>query len=480
MPEASYIIRLIDKFSSPLASIEGKMNHFESGLNNLGNTIATVFAADKLLDFATAAFDVTREFTNMRDAITFASGDNATRNLQFLDEEINRLGLDVMSTYKGFKTFQGALMGTALEGENGLEIFKAVAEASTVMKLTAEQTEGTFLALGQMISKGNVQAEELRGQLGERLPGAFQIFARALGVSTSKLNDMLKDGTVLAEDTLPLFARELRKTFSPGVLSAQQSFNSNWNRFKNFLTDIKLTIGNEIIPVMNEWIQLIPQLDFNFILDPLKAVGTQISGLWDIIKPLFSIFGKDSQEVFHNFSTGLTVAASSVSLVILAVRELVTLIKNSGGVLLGFGEALTGLFTMDKEQILSGIKNAEDSFARIGSDFTKMADEWMAEQDKIFSNLFFGSGFKSGNKGVTTSGNFAGSTASGAAGAGKKGKEAGVEKIQSGTRNVNINISQLIGEMKFERSLERSEAQLTDIVKRVLLTAVNDVNIVSQ
>jgi len=478
MPEASYIVRLVDKFSSPLAAIEGKMNRFESSLNSLGGTIATVFAADKLLDFATAAFDVTREFTNMRDAITFASGDNATRNLQFLDDEINRLGLDVMSTYKGFKTFQGALMGTSLEGENGLEIFQAVSEAATVMKLSAEQTEGTFLALGQMISKGNVQAEELRGQLGERLPGAFQIFARSLGVSTAQLNKMLQNGEVIAEKTLPLFAQELRKTFSPGVLSAQQSFNSNWNRFKNFLTNIKLTIGNQIIPVMNEWIQLIPQLDFSLLLNPLNALSDQLSGLWDIVKPLFSVFGSDAQDVFHNFSTGVAVAAGSIGFLALGIRELIQLMINSVPVIDGFVQALVGGLTQDYGKMAMGIAKVQTSAAKLTDDFKSMADEWMSEQEKIFTNLFYGSGFKSSKSGSTTSGNFSGTM--GASGAKATGKEAGIEKIQSGTRNVTLNINKLIESVNFTKSPERSEAQLTEFLKRALLTAVNDVNIVAQ
>jgi tape measure domain-containing protein len=47
---------------------------------------------------------------------------------------------------------------------------------------------GIFKALEQMLSKGNVQAEELRGQLGERLPGAIYFSAKALGVTTRELN----------------------------------------------------------------------------------------------------------------------------------------------------------------------------------------------------------------------------------------------------------------------------------------------------
>lgn len=53
--------------------------------------------------------------------------------------------------------------------------------AGSALALSKDQMDGVFLALGQMISKGKVQAEELRGQLGERLPGAFDMAAKAMG-----------------------------------------------------------------------------------------------------------------------------------------------------------------------------------------------------------------------------------------------------------------------------------------------------------
>jgi len=66
-----------------------------------------------------------------------------------------------------------------------------------------------------MMGKGKVQAEELRGQLGEALPGAFNLAAKAMGVTTSKLNEMLDKGQVLPEELLPKLASELLKTFRP-------------------------------------------------------------------------------------------------------------------------------------------------------------------------------------------------------------------------------------------------------------------------
>lgn len=69
--------------------------------------------------------------------------------------------------------------------------------------------------LAQMISKGTVQSEELKGQLGERLPSAFNLAAKAMGVNTQQLGKMLENGEVLATDLLPRLALELNKTFVP-------------------------------------------------------------------------------------------------------------------------------------------------------------------------------------------------------------------------------------------------------------------------
>lgn len=67
--------------------------------------------------------------------------------------------------------------------------------------------QGAFLALGQMISKGKVQAEELRGQLGERLPGAFQLAAKAMNMTTAELDKFMADGKLTAEELLPKLAK---------------------------------------------------------------------------------------------------------------------------------------------------------------------------------------------------------------------------------------------------------------------------------
>lgn len=510
--KAIYEIRLKDQFSSPLGGLESKMNRFEShvsGLNNsfkgLGGTIAGAFAGGAVVSAAESligglynigeeAVQVARNFTNMKDAISFASGPDAAKNISFLNYEVDRLGLNVESTYKGFKVFQGALMGTSLEGDKGREIFEAVSEAASVMKLSAEQTEGTFLALGQMISKGNVQAEELRGQLGERLPGAFQIFARSLGVSTSKLNDMLKDGEVLAEDSLPKFAAELRKTFSPGVAKAQGTFNANMNRFQNFVLRSKIALGEGLMPYINELIVAIPKLDFSPLLFTVSQLKDQVFGLAGAFKDLFATIGISFTTldaltfVLKYIGYLFRVAWTPIRWGLELYNQFINVIKNSMGILQGLGKFFGGMFTRNFTMAAEGIDQLKNSFAKLADGAGKSASKFWSKEKEGWAKIFgspddvkpsasagwnpFGSAYSS------ISGGGAGSMSS--AGGKNKTGEAGVEKIQSGTRNITVNINKLIETVKFDRTNGQSETQLMEMIKKALVTAVNDVNIVAQ
>jgi hypothetical protein len=87
-----------------------------------------------------------------------------------------------------------------------------------------------------MISKGTVSAEELRGQLGERLPGAFNLAAKAMGVTTAELGKMLENGEIMAGDLLPKLALELNKTFGDKITGNVDSLQASTNRLSNTFT----------------------------------------------------------------------------------------------------------------------------------------------------------------------------------------------------------------------------------------------------
>ncbi|MGX7703807.1 phage major capsid protein [Methylobacterium sp. Gmos1] len=112
-------------------------------------------------------------------------------------------------------------------------------EAATAMHLPSENVALVFKALEQMAAKGTVQMEELKGQLGESLPGAFEIAAKAMGVTTAELGELMQKGQVMSGDFLPKFAAAVRQEFGASLEDATQSAQAAFNRLENALFDLK-------------------------------------------------------------------------------------------------------------------------------------------------------------------------------------------------------------------------------------------------
>ncbi|WP_300832170.1 tape measure protein, partial [uncultured Bilophila sp.] len=101
-----------------------------------------------------------------------------------------------------------------------------------------------------MISKGKVQAEELRGQLGERLPSAFQLAAKAMGMTTAQLDKFMADGKLTAEDLLPKLAKVMQSEFGAaaeaaanGIQGSLNRLSTQWELFKASLIDSDAAIA---------------------------------------------------------------------------------------------------------------------------------------------------------------------------------------------------------------------------------------------
>lgn len=164
----------------------------------------------------------------------------ANKEFSFLRDVSSDLGQNFYELAGVYKSFLAASKGTNMEGAETERLFRAIAQASASLGLSSENTRGTLYAVQQMMSKGIVSAEELRQQLGERLPGAFNIMAEALGVSIEELDKMLKLGQVMSSDALPKFARTLESKYTRSVadsVRAVNKLNEAWMDFKVSISD---------------------------------------------------------------------------------------------------------------------------------------------------------------------------------------------------------------------------------------------------
>ncbi|WP_316743812.1 tape measure protein [Pedobacter antarcticus] len=224
--------RKVGDYSGALSGVVGRLSGLAAGFLSAGALLQSAFSTA----LSTDAIKTSLEFT-------FNSVDVAKGKLTDLRNTANRLGLEYTSLADSYRSFAGAAVASNFPLKETDRIFNSVANAGAKLKLSSDQVTGALTALQQMISKGTVQSEELRGQLGERLPGAFAIAARAMGVTQQELGKLLKDGKILASDLLPKLADELDNTFSNDKNEKVKSLQGSVNELKNSFTGIVETKG---------------------------------------------------------------------------------------------------------------------------------------------------------------------------------------------------------------------------------------------
>lgn len=267
-----------------LGRVEGKTKKAESSIFNSFNAMKSAvsgfvgaMAVGEIISFGTETVYAAAKMEGMTNAIKFASGsaEEGAKNIEFLKNITRKMPIDLIAAEEGFKTFSGAVMGTSLEGDKARKIFTAVSKSASVMGLSADDTKGVFLALGQMVSKGTVQAEELKGQLGERLTGAFRLAAESMGLTTAQLGDYMKAGKITAEDLLPRLALQLEKTYNRGMGEANNSINAQIVRLGNW----KHELVEGSIPTVKLFMQ------------SLVGMGQSIISSWEPMRDAFTGFG---------------------------------------------------------------------------------------------------------------------------------------------------------------------------------------------
>ncbi|HGD8389714.1 TPA: tape measure protein [Escherichia coli] len=176
-------------------------------------------------------------------SIDFVFGDQSTQVKKFIQDLTQITGMDTTETQAQFASFGASAKNTmGLEGSE--ELFKNLTGYSRLMGRSDEQIQRALTAVSQMASKGQVMAEELKGQLSEALPGATQAFAKALGLTEKQLFDKMKNGDVKASDALPKFAKELGSQIDSrggwkAIQDSTQTMLGNLrNTWNNSLTDI--------------------------------------------------------------------------------------------------------------------------------------------------------------------------------------------------------------------------------------------------
>ena len=225
---------------------------------------------------ATLAFDK----IDRRLRFVMKSGEGAAKAFSDLREVSAKYGTDLNASAQFYSSFLAATEATNISLAQSEALFLGTTQAAVALQMSTDQTKASFRAFQQMASKGRVAAEELRGQLGEALPGALGIAARAMDMPIEQLSKIMEKGELLAEDLLPAMGVELQRVFGGSALDASETYLAQLNRVDNqwFLLMSRMGKAAEstLIPALKSINKFLEGANFymaSMQLDP-KVIGS--------------------------------------------------------------------------------------------------------------------------------------------------------------------------------------------------------------
>lgn len=316
------------------------------------------------------AFELTKqvdETDKLLSRIAFASRTQQEYDaaLSTITEKSNLYGLSLGTQVEQYSKLAASTMGTSLQGAQTIKIWEGMAIASAGANLSIEKQSLVMKALTDIAGKGVVSMEEIRGQLGDSLPGAANIAARAMGMTTQEFNKAVESGKVLSEDFLPKLAAEMARTFGPLALKNADTFSGAMTRIGNVwdVVLIKMAesdaiggITESINGLANDLIVFAQSPAFDDMVGAFTSafglVQDIVGGLIDIVSDVVSEVGSlisDLVGVTEDGAEGQTSAWASAAMVVDAFRVALTVaLQAARVVVVGFVTGISAAFAMVK------------------------------------------------------------------------------------------------------------------------------------
>ncbi|EFI5846135.1 tape measure protein [Escherichia coli] len=167
-------------------------------------------------------------------SIDFVFDKDAGQVKEFTKSLAQTTGLDIAELQSQFAGF-GASAKESMGIQGSEELFRNTIGYARLMGRSEEEIKRALTALSQMAGKGQVMAEELKGQLAEAVPGMVQVFAKATGKTEQELFDAMKKGALKSADTLQKVTQELNKqiTAKGGWKAISESTQAQLGNLKN-------------------------------------------------------------------------------------------------------------------------------------------------------------------------------------------------------------------------------------------------------
>lgn len=331
------------------------MASMTAGINGMGAAMSAI----GIFAFAAGITKTAIDMDNLEATLraSFGTAEQVSDEFSFLERTANKLGVSFVGLAHPYSRLTVAARSVGFATENVRTLFESLTVASAAFGLRLEETRGIVRAFEQMLSKGVVQYEEVKNQLGDRLPGAVAIFAKAFAVSKGEIEETsrvtqkhmadfakaMEQGLVPSAQVIPIVARLLKKDLAEAAAVMASKVRAEFNRlhndfvkfsrelFKLGLEDALISIASTardvlgsgfireaIVSVTGSFASLTKNIEEN--LEAWSRLAVAISGLF-----VGSIAARGLQALAGIFSNPLVAAAVALTAVLFEIPQAVLL-----------------------------------------------------------------------------------------------------------------------------------------------------------
>ncbi|HDS0654542.1 TPA: tape measure protein [Escherichia coli] len=290
-------------------------------------------------------------------SIDFVFDKDAGQVKDFTKSLAQTTGLDIAELQSQFAGF-GASAKESMGIQGSEELFRNMIGYSRLMGRSEEEIKRALTALSQMASKGKIQAEELKGQLAEAVPGMVQVFAKATGKTEQELFDAMKKGALKSADTLQKVTQELNrqitakggwKAISESTQAQLGNLKNSWNTtldsifrgsedglqdFTRSLTTLLNALGGTGKTLGESFGSLMS--DMSHGIDSLTDISYRVRGFFDEVTLAYRSLNDTQKKIVDGLSDGLIDGLKMLAVAVTAQKA-----ANVAGGLLNLANAVT-------------------------------------------------------------------------------------------------------------------------------------------
>jgi len=168
--------------------------------------------------------------------------------LDFIQQTTKEFAIPQEVVTRQFTKLQASVQGAGGNLEDTKVAFNGIVAAVRATGGSLADVDSALTATAQVFSKGKVSAEELRQQIGERLPGAFTLFAESMELTPQELDKALEDGKVSLQD-FQKFAKAIFDRYGENAKVIAEGPEAAGDRLKVALEELNEAVGQLLAPI---------------------------------------------------------------------------------------------------------------------------------------------------------------------------------------------------------------------------------------